>query len=141
MRLDPDMDRRCQNWARYRLGSKIIAPTIEARVDGSGWDAPTVIPTNQAEAEETERGIKSLEAVLQRALMAWYVDGGGLAQRARKCECSETTLRDRVGLAHRNLGQWLCDQANAQMRERVRVEALQAQMSMVRAGFPVRLNK
>ena len=131
MRMDDDMDRRLQNWARYlhtmRDGGGDFARTSMAeRVDGQGWDAPTVIPTNAAEAEETHAGVMQLPSELRAAAETWYLAGGGVAAKCRRLCISETTLRQRIGLAHRQLGQWLADKALQARRLRERVEALQA---------------
>lgn len=130
MRFDGDMDRRLQNWARWRAfredGGRVATCSFGERVDGGGFDAPTVIPTSDAEAEETEAGLRAaLDVTHQRAVCAWYLGGGGVAQRCRRAECSETELRTRVALAHRKLGQWLTDKRAAADAERRRVEALQ----------------
>lgn len=129
MRYDDEWNRRLDNWARYRRqlagGGRIAGPSLEARVDGAGWDAPTVIPTSDAEAEETENGVMQLPSVQRAAVEAWYLLPGGVAQRAARLCCSETTMRERVALAHRTLGNWLNDRHEAAKRQRERVEALQ----------------
>ncbi len=128
MRMLPDMDRRLLNWARYVAlmcdGGRVGRAGLEHRVDGEGWDAPTVIPTGDAEAEETGRGVMTLRSELRAATECWYLGAGGVAAKARRLCCSESTLRERVGLAHRELSQWLADQVLMARRERERVEAL-----------------
>jgi hypothetical protein len=94
-------------------------------VDGEGWDAPTVIPTFDAEAEETQQGVTRLEGVQRGAVECWYLGAGGVAQRCNRARCSETELRRRVALGQRALGQWLHDKRQAAETERARVVALQ----------------
>ena len=129
MRFDEEMDRRLQNWARWRClredGGRVATASMQERVDGDGWDAPTVIPTSDAEAEETQRGVANLQGVQRYAVEVWYLGGGGVAQRCKRAQCSETELRRRVGLGQRALGQWLADKRAAAERERLRVVALQ----------------
>lgn len=129
MRMDADMDRRLQNWARYvwamQDGGRIGTASTDARVDGQGWDAPTVISTNDAEAEETQAGVMTLRSELRAAVEAWYLGGGGVAQKCKRLCVSETTLRERIGQAHRALAQWLADKALQARRQRERVELLQ----------------
>lgn len=129
MRFDDDMDRRLQNWARWMIereeGPRIGGGTPRERVDGEGWDAPSVIPTNDAEAQETFTGLRAVGADHQRACWVWYVSGGTVTMRCRRAGCSETELRSRVAMAHRRLGQWLTDKRQAADAERHRVQQLQ----------------
>lgn len=129
MRMLEDMDRRLLNWARWVLmtkgGGRMAAPSFEARVDGEGWDAPTVIPTNDAEAEETHAGVMTMPSEQRAAVENWYVGTGGVASKARRLCISETTLRERVGMAQRRLNAWLTDKRQAAQQERERNEKLQ----------------
>lgn len=132
MRMLADMDRRLQNWARYlwmmNAGGRVAGGGgIEERVDnGEGWDAPTVVPTNDHEAEETHAGVMALPGELRAAVESWYLGAGGVREKCRRLCVSEATLRERIGLAHRRLGQWLSDKAQGARSQRERVEALQA---------------
>ncbi len=138
MRMDDDMDRRLQNWARWRHmcrgGGHFSAPSIEARVDGLGHDAPTVIPTSDAEAEDTEAGVMALDSVLRAAVESWYLGSGGVAARCKRLCCSETTLRTRIGLAHAKLSEWLCARHARRQDQRARVDALQRSAVLLRRG-------
>lgn len=134
MRMIGEMDRRLQNWARYiwmmNAGGRMAsASALQERVDcaaGDGWDAPTVVPTDDAEAEETHAGVMTLPSELRAATEAWYLGHGGVKHKARRLCVSEKTLRDRIGLAHRHLSQWLAEKHQAAKRHRERIEALQA---------------
>lgn len=129
MRMDGEMDRRLSNWARWRHfredGGRCGSPSTEDRVSGTGWDAPTVIPTSDAEAEETQAGVLTMPSVLRYATEVWYLSAGGVAKRCARAQCSETEMRRRVALGHRHLSQWLHDRRQAAERERDRVTALQ----------------
>lgn len=129
MRMLPDIDRRLLNWARYILmmqgGGNMARVSTEERVDGEGYDAPTVIPTNDHEAEETHAGVQTLRSELRAAVECWYLAPGGVSQKCRRLCVSETTLRERIGQAHRALAQWLSDKVQAARAQRERVEALQ----------------
>ena len=129
MRFDDEWNRRLDNWARWVLasqgGGRMGAPSLEARVDGAGWDAPTVVPTNDAEAAETARAVMALPSVQRAAVEAWYLAPGGIAQRAARVCCAVTTLRERVALAQCQLGQWLTERRQQATDERRRVERLQ----------------
>lgn len=130
MRMLDDMDRRLRNWARWcwqlSAGGRPAgggATWLEERVDGEGYDAPTVIPTFDAEAEETGKAVVAMPSELRAAVEAWYCGAGGVAQKCRRLCVSETTLRARVCRSHRWLGQWLADRKLTADRERERVEA------------------
>lgn len=129
MRIDEDMDRRLRNWARWTLeridGARVGSAGLGERVDGEGWDAQTVVPTCDAEAEETAQGLRRLAQDQQSAVAVWYVHSGTVAMRCRKAGCSETELRTRVCLAQRALAQWLVERHEAAKIERRRVETLQ----------------
>lgn len=129
MRLLEDMDRRLLNWARYlwmmKAGGRMAAPSLQARVDGEGWDAPSVVPTNDAEAEETHTGVMAMPSEQRAAVESWYLGNGGVAVKARRLCISETTLRERVAMAHRKLNAWLMDKRQAADQERERNEKLQ----------------
>jgi len=133
----PDMDRRLQNWARYlwmmQSGGRVAGGgELQERVDGEGYDAPTIVPTDDNEAEETHSGVLTLPGDLRAAVECWYLGSGGVKDKTRRLCVSETTLRERIGMAHRRLGQWLADKALAARQQRERVEALQAS---VRPGW------
>jgi hypothetical protein len=140
MRFDGEMDRRLQNWARWRIrraeGGGIATASIVERVDGAGWDAPTVITTNDAEAEETEALVLRLESVLRYAVEVWYLNPGSVATRCKKAQASETEMRTRVARGQRLMGQALQDKRNAAHRERSRVEGLQRAGVLRSVGIP-----
>jgi DNA-directed RNA polymerase specialized sigma24 family protein len=130
MKMDTEMDRRLLNWARHLLSLQAGAggyssASMGERVDGQGWDAPTVIPTSAAEADETHVAVMALASELRAAVESWYLGAGGVAQKCKRLCVSETTLRQRIGLAHRALGQWFADKALMARQQRERVEALQ----------------
>ena len=101
----------------------LVAGEQQDRVDGEGYDAPSVIPTSDAEAEETAKAVAAMPSELRAAVEAWYCGAGGVAQKCRRLCIGETTLRERIGRSHRWLGQWLADRKLTADRERERVEA------------------
>lgn len=128
MRFDGEIDRRLRNWTTWRLaqlaGGRLGAASLAERVDCSGWDAPTVIPTNDAEAEETQCYVVRLAGPLRYAVEAWYLHPGSVATRCAKVNASETEVRKRVALAQRQIGQWIQDRREAADRERQRLDVL-----------------
>ena len=120
----PEIERRLLNWARCRLGPS-IGTSGTTRVDGEGWDAPTVIPNNEADAAETERAVQSLESSQRTAVIDVYTGSGDIRSKAKKAGISVATLYSRVDAAHKCLDRWFRDQHQAAEAERVRVEKLQ----------------
>jgi hypothetical protein len=126
----PDIERRLLNWQRWRAlmhdgGGNFARASTEERVDGQGWDAPTVINTLDAEAEITEQGVMALASPLRAAVESMYLAGGGVARKARRLCISEATLYLRVEQAHRALASWLSDRTLVQRAQQERMQALQ----------------
>jgi hypothetical protein len=127
-----DIERRLLNWARWHAsmssgsGQFARCDMTQERVDGGGYDTPTPIPLNDAEATETERAVCSLDADLQGALRAVYLDGGPMRRKVQRLGVSEATVYARVELAHRRISAWLTDQTQISRQHRARAEALQA---------------
>lgn len=127
----PEIDRRLQNWARYiaRLnsggGNYASVDFGVSRVDGGGYDAPTVIPISDGEAQETDRAVERLELGQRDAVRAAYLGTGSVKERARKLGLSLATLYARVELAHKVLDREFAAARTAADAERKRVEQLQ----------------
>ena len=109
---------------------------MSERVDGSGWDAPTVIPLLDAEAEETQALVLRLDGVLRYAIEVWYLHPGSVATRCKKVQASETEMRTRVARGQRVIGQALQDKREAAERERARVEGLRRVGVLRSVGIP-----
>lgn len=125
-----DIERRLLNWARWKIGGAsgglgYARAKDEHRVDGEGYDAQSVVPTIDCEADETDQAVRALEGRLRATLEAVYVDGGGMRQKAKKLCCTEATIHSRVDEAHRRISGWLSDKRQQRDAERSRVEALQ----------------
>jgi len=127
----PDIERRLLNWARWRAlmsdggGNFATSQMDQERVDRSGWDAPTVIPTSDAEAEETEKAVHALERSLHLAVTVFYLGSKGHEAKARRLGIAVTTMYARIQQAHASLDRWLREARAAADLERQRVEALQ----------------
>lgn len=132
MARDADIERRLQNWGRWRasMGSTVGnfsgVDLTEERVDGGGYDAPMVVPILEAEAQVTEAAVQALEPGHCAAVHAVYVAGGSMEKKAQRLGVSVPTVYARIDLAHRRISVWLAERATAQREQRYRVEALQA---------------
>lgn len=128
----PDIERRLLNWARWRLrnmgtgGNFATTRWDEERVDGGGYDAPTVIGTNDAEAEVMQQAVMALPSHLRATVEAVYLGNGTQQQKAWRLCISLPTIHSRVDQAHRRLAGWLTERASQQRSQRERMEALQA---------------
>lgn len=131
MARDDDMERRLLNWARVRLGESrsslgyAQAQLGAVRVDGGGWDTPVPIPTSDVEAADTDRAVKALDSRLRRTVEVVYLEPGGIRRKAQQLACSEATVHQRVGEAHRALRAWLSELAAQRRDQRARLAALQ----------------
>lgn len=127
----PDIERRLQNWARWRssmgvgMGSYARVDMTEERVDGGGYDTPLTIPISDDEAQRTDRAVQSLEGDLRDAVMAVYVDGGQMRKKASRLGVSEATVYLRVDQAHKRLAAWFTAEAQSHRDHRARMESLQ----------------
>jgi hypothetical protein len=125
------MERRLQNWARWRLSTK-GSPLGYAGIDlesalegsGSGYDTPSAIPMHDFEASETEAAVMSLPEELWRTLVTFYVGAGSQAKKAKGLGVTERGMLARVDQAHRKLATYFTDKAQQARAERSRVEQL-----------------
>jgi hypothetical protein len=134
-----DIERRLLNWARWKAGGRsgglgYSAINLQAAVVGGGRDGyrEATIPTNDCEADETDQAVLALPSELRRTVEVVYVEGGGMAQKARRLCCAEPTVHARIDQAHRKISRWLADQDASRKAQRELVERLQAS---VRRGF------
>lgn len=130
---------RLLNWQRYMLrrdgGSAFSKPSYEERVDGEGWDAPTVIPINDDEARKTGEAIDRLPGELIAAVRVKYlgvlqpsnrrerVATTEAAQLAKLC-CHRSTLYARLERADRLLSADIEARRLRMAAERARAEGV-----------------
>jgi DNA-directed RNA polymerase specialized sigma24 family protein len=142
MARDEDIDRRLNNWARWRAsmnagagGNFATCDMTQERVDGGGYDAPMVVPVLDDEAQVTELAVQALDVGQRDAVFAFYVSSGGAEQRARRIGVAVPTMYARVDLAHKRLQIWLAERAQMQREQRSRLEKLQASARPGGGGF------
>jgi hypothetical protein len=133
-----DIERRLQNWARWRLGAD-GGPLSHA---GVNWDAmqgggvrepyaDAPVPTSAVEAAETQDAVARLETVLRFSVEVYYLEGGGDRHKLNRLCCTARTMHDRIDRAHRVLAGYFADRQERARLERARVEALQRSMRPV----------
>jgi len=134
MARNEDMERRLQNWARWKLGAGARGALGYASVPFTsllGADRcdfeEARIPTVDCEAEETDRAVMTLPSELRATVEVFYVLGGGMAAKARRLACTEATIRARIARSHPLIQRWLVDESarRRQVREEFerRIEA------------------
>jgi hypothetical protein len=121
-----DIERRLQNWARWKLGAVHSGLGYAAMRWAGGVVTPgrreSVIPTIDCEAEETDRAVQELEPRLRATVEVEYLQGCSLRRKAQQLACSEPAVKSRIWQAHRQLSHWLADKAQLARVERARVE-------------------
>ncbi len=127
--LHEDVDRRLQNWGRWKHGAgagglgyakvQMGAPMV----DCDRYPESTV-PTSNVEAEETDRAVMTLASELRATVEVYYVMGGGMADKAKRLAVQESTIYSRLHKARQKINNWLSDKLVAREAERKRVEAL-----------------
>lgn len=126
------VDARLQNWARWKIGHGVgglgyasVRVDVE-RVDrSSGYDAPIVVPTSDAEAMVTDQAVMALPSDLRRTVEVMYVHPGSIATKLKLLAVTRPTLYARLERADRAIAGWLTARQQRQQAERARVELLQ----------------
>ena len=124
-----DIERRLNNWARWKLGGTsgglgFSKPWLDR--EGGGYSyREAVIPIVDCEAEETDRGVQRLDDVTQETLEKVYIGSGSLARKSVSLGVSESTIHARVWEAHRRLASWFSELRRLARDEQRRVELLQ----------------
>lgn len=122
-----DIERRLQNWARWKHGAGSgglgFGSTWNMEASASKY-REAIIPTVDCEASETDQAVDSLEARLRQTLRQVYLTGDSTAIDAAKLGCSVPAVKARVWDAHRRIADWLHDRKTQADNERRRVEML-----------------
>jgi hypothetical protein len=125
-----DIERRLLNWARWKLGETsgglgYAAMRWTASPAGGGV-RESIIPTNDCEAEETDRAVLVLESRLRATVEVVYLQGCSMRQKAQQLCCGEQAVKVRVWQAHAKLSKWLADKAETSRVERMRLSGLRS---------------
>lgn len=131
MAKSDDMERRLENWARWRQGAGLgglgyASSNMLAAMGGDrGGYREATVPTVDCEGAETDRAVMTLASELRATVEVYYLQPWSMAEKARRLAVTEATVRNRLGRAHGLLSSWLADQAQQRRAERARVQALQ----------------
>lgn len=123
----PDMDRRLNNWARWRAGGRsgglgFASVNLAKAFEDRRSDREAIIPTSDVEAEITDRGVLALPSDLRATVEQCYLYGSSIASKCRRLACSEATYHARIERAHRALSAWLTEREAAARAQRERME-------------------
>lgn len=137
-----DMDRRLDNWARWRAGGRAgglgfaAVNTLAALGGDRGRYREATIPTVDCEGAETDIAVRALPVELVRTIEVHYLSGLGVAAQAVKLGVTPATVRVRLCRSHGLLQTWFADQAQQRRAQRERVERVtQAARPGVRNEF------
>lgn len=125
------VEHRLLNWARWKLcrGSGMLGfAKVNYAEASSGRDGyvDARIPISDVDADETDQCIGQLNPpVLAETVSRFYLDPGGIKDKARRLCCAEATVYARVDQAHRQLGTLLAERQRRREAERQRIEAVQ----------------
>lgn len=127
-----DVERRLLNWARWvhMQGSDGALGYAEVRLGGDGVGQRAAyreasIPVIECEAAETDQAVKALPGELRATVVTVYTASGTRTDHLRVLHISLSTLKARIGEAHRLMSRYFADRHTAAAVERARVEALQ----------------
>lgn len=129
MARDEEIERRLQNWARWKLsctGGPLGFAGVDLESAGIHRDpyASAPVPTLDVEAAETEEALKQLPADLWETVVLFYVGAGSQAKKAKKLGITERGMRGRIEQAHRWLSAYFTGLNERRRAERTRVEGL-----------------
>lgn len=140
MARDEYIHRLLLNWARWRAG----ACDSGLGYGGSNWAGvrderyrEAIIPTIALEAEYMDRAVATLEHDLQRTIEVMYLRDLGTKQAAAYLRVAESTVKERVGRAHRKLAEALRE---IQAKAAAKRERLEAVLASARPPEPVPLS-
>lgn len=125
-----EIERRLQNWSRWRLtrgagplGFAAVSlgdPTVGVRTPFE--EAP--IPTNAIEAGETDDAVRVLPSEIRRTVEVYYVEGRSERHRLALLCVGKATMHERIDRAHRLLSSNFAAKNDRAKQERTRVESL-----------------
>ncbi|HET7865870.1 MAG TPA: hypothetical protein VFL86_15830 [Burkholderiaceae bacterium] len=133
-----DIERRLLNWARWKLGGTSGGLGYAKVRYGDGTTTrgyrEAVIPTNDCEAEETDRAVMALPGELRSTVETVYLVNEPLRWKAQHLCCSPSAIKMRTWLAHKKIDQWCAARLERARVERERIEAERSAAGRHHAG-------
>lgn len=132
MARDPNIERRLENWVRWRRGYGNVGLGYGS---GSMWNQvqvdrspnrASVVPTNAIEGDETNDAINTLPVYLKETVYVYYLSDDSIGVQARALGCAVSTVHSRIKDAHRLITIWFSDRSRAAAAQREKDEAIQS---------------
>ncbi len=108
MGRDVDIEARLQRWAEWRKvgdasGYAAVNPLHPNWSPPTPGMRPTLKVARSTDARETERAVRMLSQRLQQTLELVYCRNLSRAEQAQRLQCAQSTVTQRVAVAHRLL--------------------------------------
>ena len=97
------------NWMRKRDAGALgygKCPLVNLMGRASRTECGSVVPVDDIEASQIDDAVRAQPMELQRLAKAWYVDGLGTRDVAKRLGCSTTTVPKRLGELQLNVKLW-----------------------------------
>lgn len=126
-----DYERRMQNWRRWRLSApaastgaspavyEALASGIYSRFEPRQRESS--IPLLVGEAEDTDKAVRALDKPLQAAVVALYLERGGMDSKAKRCGCRRDAFKARLDVARGLILSHLEDQRRTRLEAEERL--------------------
>ena len=132
MARDPNIERRMENWRRWKRGAGSVGLGYgnasiwnRIQVDRSPNRA-SVVPTNAIEGDQTNDAINTLTKHLKETVHVYYLCDDSIELKARALGCGVSTVHARIKEAHRLITIWFSDRTRAAAEQRERDESIQS---------------
>jgi DNA-directed RNA polymerase specialized sigma24 family protein len=122
MARDEQMHQRLLEWAQWRkCGDGSGYPTMSVLHEDWSPPSPGITPTMKvaapSSARQTHRAIQALSARLRNTVAIHYLTNLPIAEQARRLECAERTVHERIEQAQGLVRRWLADPASSTFAE------------------------
>jgi DNA-directed RNA polymerase specialized sigma24 family protein len=111
---DDAIEARLQRWAQWvTAGDGSGFPTMSVLhrewTPPSPGTTPTLKVAAGSDVRQTHRALAQLSVRLRNTVVVHYCHKVPLVEQARRLECAESTVVQRVALVHQHLRLWLAD--------------------------------
>ena len=101
MAIAAETERMMRNWARWKTGAPIgVSSSSAYELEGRGRREEVSIPLLNGEAIDVDKAVHDLPGWLHEAVWQYWIRGGSVEEKARRCHCAVKTLYRRLDEAH-----------------------------------------
>lgn len=120
MAIDAETERLMQNWARWKSGAGVAMAVSSAyNLEATGAWGETPMPLIDGDAIMVDAAVESLPDGLKVVLIEYWVRGGLIDQKVRRCRCTRRTFYRRLDDANRKVVQLVQERRRSYGRARV----------------------